>query len=136
VRGTQWLTSERTNGTLFRVVEGVVQVREFASGRLVTLHAGEEFLARPACASRRSFQIRLRLDPTQVRSVLVLVRGKRVKVRRGSRLTAPIDLRGAPEGPVKVKIRVRTFDGRVLTGTRTYRTCENAVRVPQNPPEL
>jgi hypothetical protein len=136
VRGTQWLTSERTNGTLFRVVEGVVQVREFATDRLVTLRAGEEFLAKPACVSRRAFRIRLRVAPSLIRDVVVTVRGKRVKVRRGSRLTAPIDLRGAPGGKVNVRIRVRTADGRVLTGARTYRTCLNDVRVPQNPPEL
>lgn len=136
VRGTQWLTSERTTGTLFRVVEGVVEVREFATGRVVTLHAGEEFLAKPACVSRRAFRIRLRVDPSLISHVVVTVRGKRVKVRRGSRLTAPVDLRGAPGGKVNVRIRVRTADGRVLAGERTYRTCVNDVRIPPAPPEL
>ncbi len=137
VRGTQWLTSERSDGTFFRVVTGVVQVREFASKKLVTLRAGDEFLARPACASKREFQIRLRIPRgTTIRSATVLVRGKRVKVRRGERLTAPVDLRGAPEGPVTVRIRVTTSDGRVLTGKRRYITCTSAQRVPDNPPEL
>ena len=137
VRGTRWLTSERSDGTLFRVAEGVVQVREFASKKLVTLRAGEEFLARPACASKREFQIRLRVPRgTTIRSATVTVRGKRVKVRRGSRLTAPVDLVGAPEGPVTVRIRVTTSDGRVLRGTRRYITCTSDRRVPANPPEL
>lgn len=137
VRGTRWLTSERADGTLFRVAEGVVRVREFSSKRLVTLRAGEEFLARPACVSRRAFQIRLRVPAgDSIRSAVVTVRGKPVRVRRGSRLTAPVDLRGAPEGPVTVRIRVRTTDGRVLTGTRRYITCTSERRVPENPPEL
>ncbi len=137
VRGTRWLTSERSDGTLFRVTEGIVEVREFASRRLVTLRAGEQFLARPACVSRRAFQIRLRVPAgDSIRSAVVFVRGKRVKVRRGTRLTAPVDLRGVPEGRVRVRIRVRTTDGRILTGTRTYLTCRNTQRVPREPPEL
>ncbi|HWI09186.1 MAG TPA: hypothetical protein VNT54_16915, partial [Solirubrobacteraceae bacterium] len=137
VRGTEWLTSEQALGTLFRVKEGVVQVREFASGRTVTLRAGQEFLAKPACASRRAFRIRLRVAPgATVRSALVIVRGKRVAVRRGRRLTAPIDLRGAPAGVVRVRIRIRTADGRVVTGTRTYRTCRTTRNVPRDPPPL
>jgi hypothetical protein len=137
VRGTEWLTSEQELGTLFRVKEGVVDVREFASGRVVRLRAGEEFLAKPACVSRRSFRIRLRVAPgARVRSAVVLVRGKRVAVRHGRRLTAPVDLRGAPAGKVRVLIRIRTADGRVVTGTRTYRTCRNTTRIPRNPPPV
>ncbi|HUR87244.1 MAG TPA: NHL repeat-containing protein [Solirubrobacteraceae bacterium] len=137
VRGTRWLTSEHSDGTFFRVLEGVVQVREFASKRLVTLLAGDEFLARPACVSKRDFQIRLRVPRGEtIRSAVVTVRGRRVKVKRGSRLTAPVDLRGAPDGPVTVRIRVRTSSGRVLTGTRRYVTCTNIKRLPKEPPEL
>ena len=137
VRGTEWMTSEQALGTMFRVREGVVQVLEFASGRTVTVRAGEEFLAKPACVSRRAFRIRLRVAPgAQVRSAVVYVRGKRVAVRRGRRLTAPIDLRGAPEGIVRVYIRIRTSDGRIVTGRRAYRTCRNTVDIPPNPPPL
>ena len=39
-----------------------------------------------------------------------------------SHKTAPVDLRGMPDRTVTVKIRVRTTDGRILEGTRTYRT--------------
>ena len=137
VRATEWLTSEQALGTLFRVKEGVIQVREFATGRTVTLHAGQEFLAKPACVSRRAFRIRLRVAPgATVRSAVVIVRGKRVAVRRGRRLTAPVDLRGAPEGVVTVRIRIRTADGRVVTGTRTYRTCRTTTTIPREPPPL
>lgn len=137
VRGTQWLTSERIDGTLFRVLEGIVQVREFASKRLVTLTAGEQFLARPACVSRRAFRIRLRVPRGEVvRSAIVTVRGKRVRVLLRRRVTAPVDLRGTRGGRVIVRIRVRTSSGRVLTGTRTYFTCTNTQRIPRELPEL
>ena len=137
VRATEWLTSEQALGTLFRVREGVIQVREFATGRTVTLRAGQEFLAKPACVSRRAFRIRLRVAPgATVRSAVVVVRGERVAVRRGRRLTAPIDLRGAPAGVIRVYIRITTADGRVVTGMRSYRTCRNTVDIPREPPPL
>jgi hypothetical protein len=37
---------------------------------------------------------------------------------------------------VRVLIRIRTADGRVVTGTRTYRTCRNTTRIPRNPPPV
>lgn len=136
VRGTGWVTSEREKGTYFKVTEGSVDVREFATGRTIRLRAGEDFLARPRCASRRYFRIRLRAPVgTAVRKAVVTVDGKRVKVRRGRRLTAPIDLRGLPEGTVKVRIVVVTVTGLRLIGTRTYRTC-SPTPLPGSPPKL
>jgi hypothetical protein len=58
-----------------------------------------------------------------VRRVAVMVNGKTVRVRRGVRLTAPVDLRGVPKGVVSVRITVQTAAGQRITGTRTYRTC-------------
>lgn len=137
VRGTEWLTEERDAGTLFAVGEGVVEVRVFASGRRIVLHAGESFLAKPACVSRRAFRIRLRTrDGAAVRKAVVTVAGKRVKVRRGHRLTAPVDLRGLPAGRVVVRIRLVTIDGRVITGRRLYHTCRDEPLHPSQPPEL
>ena len=46
VRGTFWLTEDRCDGTLFKVTEGVVKVRDFARKRNVTLRAGDKYLAR------------------------------------------------------------------------------------------
>jgi virginiamycin B lyase len=46
VRGTRWLTEDRCGGTLTRVVEGSVVVRERATGKRFILHAGERHLAR------------------------------------------------------------------------------------------
>jgi hypothetical protein len=46
VRGTTWLTEDRCDGTLTRVVSGTVEVRDFALGRTVRVRAGERYLAR------------------------------------------------------------------------------------------
>jgi hypothetical protein len=46
-----------------------------------------------------------------------------VKVVRGRRLRAPVDLRSLPRGRFKVAITVRLADGRSLRGTRRYRAC-------------
>ena len=56
-------------------------------------------------------------------AAFVWVNGKRVATRRGSRITAPINLRGLPKGRYAVKIRVVTSTGQVINGTRRYRTC-------------
>ena len=137
VRGTEWLTEERDDGTLFSVREGVVEVNEFRSGRKVVLHAGESFLTRPPCVSKRAFRIRLRTrDYSDIRRAVVTVNGDRVAVRRGRRLTAPVDLRGMPEARVKVNIRLVTYDGRVISGRRVYHTCRNEPISPSRPPEL
>ena len=42
---------------------------------------------------------------------------------QGKRVTAPVDLRGLPKGRYKVEIRITTSTGRVIKGTRRYRTC-------------
>ena len=41
----------------------------------------------------------------------------------GARLTAPVNLRGLPAGRYAVKIVATTASGRVIQGTRRYRTC-------------
>jgi hypothetical protein len=48
--------------------------------------------------------------------------GRRVKVVRGRRLRAPVDLRSLPRGRIKVAVTVRLADGRSLRGTRLYRS--------------
>ncbi|MBI5104036.1 MAG: hypothetical protein HZB46_03440 [Solirubrobacterales bacterium] len=76
------------------------------------------------CVSRRSFRIRLRIPRgLRVTSADVVVNRKRVKVVKGRRLTAPVDLRNLPKGRFSVKITVRLADGRTISGTRKYRTC-------------
>jgi NHL repeat len=46
VRGTRWLTEDRCGGTLTRVSEGAVVVRDKRTGRRVRVDAGEAYLAR------------------------------------------------------------------------------------------
>lgn len=76
------------------------------------------------CVSRRAFRIRLR-QPSGVTLVraTVSVNGKRVRVLRGRRLTAPVVLRGLPKGRFTVRIVVTTSTGKRLTAQRRYRTC-------------
>ncbi len=45
-RGTFWLTQERCNGTLTKVYEGAVVVRNRKTGKRVTVRAGKRYLAR------------------------------------------------------------------------------------------
>jgi hypothetical protein len=45
VRGTRWLVQDRCDGTLTRVVRGIVAVRDFKRGRTVVLRAGQSYLA-------------------------------------------------------------------------------------------
>jgi hypothetical protein len=86
------------------------------------------------CVSRRNFRIRIRRQRRGVTlvSAAVAVNGRRVAVRRGARLTAPVDLRGLPRGRFTVRISALTADGRAISGTRRYRTC--ARRGPPNEP--
>jgi hypothetical protein len=76
------------------------------------------------CVSRRAFRIRIRKRRGRsYTSASVFLNGRQVAVRRGTRVTAPINLRGLPKGRYTVKIVVVTTSGEVITGTRRYRTC-------------
>lgn len=77
------------------------------------------------CVSRRAFRIRIRRRRGRVyTTVQVFLNGRQVLVRRGARITAPINLRGLPRGRYTVRIVVVTTTGEVIAGTRRYRTCE------------
>jgi hypothetical protein len=45
VRGTKWLTQERCDGTLTRVVRGVVKVKNLHTGKTVTVTGGHSYLS-------------------------------------------------------------------------------------------
>jgi hypothetical protein len=78
------------------------------------------------CVSRRNFKIRVKKvkgGDTVVKAT-VLVNGKKVKVVRGRRLTAPVKLTGLPKGQFKVQVVSKTAKGKTVKDTRTYRTCE------------
>jgi hypothetical protein len=47
VRGTKWVVIDQCNGTLTRVVRGVVSVRDEVKHKTVILRAGKQYLARP-----------------------------------------------------------------------------------------
>ncbi len=78
-----------------------------------------------ACVSKRNFTITLRSPRgTRLRSAVVTVAGRRVKVRRsGGRLKAVVDLRGKAAGRVTVRIVARTTRGKTVRSSRVYRTC-------------
>ena len=46
VRGTKWLTEDRCDGTLFRVKQGAIEVRDFGRRAKVLLTRGKSYLAR------------------------------------------------------------------------------------------
>jgi hypothetical protein len=46
VRGTKWLVQDRCDGTITRVLRGVVRVRDFRARKTVSLRAGQSYLAR------------------------------------------------------------------------------------------
>jgi hypothetical protein len=46
VRGTKWLTLDRCDGTLTRVLRGIVRVRDFRARKNVDVRAGHTYLAR------------------------------------------------------------------------------------------
>jgi hypothetical protein len=47
VRGTRWVVADRCDGTLTRVTEGAVIVRDLVRGRRKLVEAGERYLVRP-----------------------------------------------------------------------------------------
>jgi hypothetical protein len=46
VRGTKWLTRDRCDGTLTKVVRGIVSVRDFTRKKTIKVRAGHSYLAR------------------------------------------------------------------------------------------
>ena len=46
VRGTKWVVTDRCDGTLTRVKQGSVLVRDFKRKRNVVVRAGKQYLAR------------------------------------------------------------------------------------------
>jgi hypothetical protein len=76
------------------------------------------------CVSRRDFDIHvIQIKGLVYRQVSVEVNGHTVSVVRGSRIGAPVDLRGLPKGRYTVRIAVTTTSGRRITATRSYHTC-------------
>jgi hypothetical protein len=76
------------------------------------------------CLSRRHFTLHVRHLPGLVyKQVTVELDGRQLRVLRGRRISANIDLRGLPKGYYTVRISVLTTTGRTISGTRAYHTC-------------
>lgn len=75
------------------------------------------------CISRRFFRIRVpkRYWPTVVGVTVRMP--KTTRILRKKPWGTIVDLRGLPKGTFKVRITALTVTGKVLRGTRTYRTC-------------
>jgi hypothetical protein len=58
VRGTRWLTVDRCDGTLTRVTDGSVAVRDYARHRTVVVRAGHSYVAKSRKALRRQRLLR------------------------------------------------------------------------------
>jgi acyl-homoserine lactone acylase PvdQ len=80
-----------------------------------------------ACSSRRRFRIRIhRIGGLRIQSAAVFVNNQRVRVIRGRRLRAWVDLVHLPKGVFQVKVIIRGMRGRRsvrLTDVRRYHTC-------------
>jgi hypothetical protein len=120
-----------TNAAGWRVAPGCYAIRVGSSSRDLPLQgtvsrggarcaAGAVAVTPRACTSRRLLTIRL---PRGLRSATVKVNGKRVKVLRGRRLRARIDLRGLKRGQATVRVTGRTARGHTIRQTRRFRTC-------------
>jgi beta-glucosidase len=82
-------------------------------------------VAGPGCKRARSVRIRLgRLRASQVRSVTIHVRDARTRTVRGPRRSVRVRLPKSSRA-TRVRLVIRTTDGRRLTIRRTYRGCTN-----------
>ena len=53
VRGTRWLTEDRCDGTLFKVTEGAIDVRDNTRRKTVRLKRGKSYLAKAGAAKKK-----------------------------------------------------------------------------------
>jgi beta-glucosidase len=76
------------------------------------------------CLSRRTVTLRLRgLRGRRLRSVTVLVNGRRVRVRHGGGRRLTLRFAGRPKGIVRVRLVLRARSGARAVDRRTYRLC-------------
>lgn len=113
------ITTPRGEGVLGQLAGGPPLVGSDADQQ-----PGVELPPARRCRSRGNFVIHLRQPHRgRIRRAAVFVKGRRVKVVRGRRLRARVDLRGLPKGTYRVRIVLVTTTGRRVVGTRRYRTC-------------
>ena len=87
--------------------------------------AGNSDTPKPsACVSRRVIKLHFRVAPrTKARRVQLTVTGQKQRTLRRTARSATIDLRGVTAPTVTVTVKIRTTRGKLVTDTRTYKTC-------------
>jgi CSLREA domain-containing protein len=76
-----------------------------------------------SCISKRSLRITVHTPKgSKVKGVVIRIGGRKVGSAKSAR-TIPISLKGLRRGSFVVKVEVTLSDGRVIKGSRTYRTC-------------
>jgi hypothetical protein len=80
------------------------------------------------CTSRRSVLIHMPRH-IRVKRVTVTAAGRKMKVLRGKRVRAIVDLHGLYKSRYTIKIRIVTRDGRILHRNRRFWTCTKATAV-------
>ena len=75
------------------------------------------------CISRRTLRLTVRAPKgAKLKSAEVRLGKRKVKtVRKAGKVT--VSLKGLPRGAFVVRVKVTLTDGRIVTGSRTYRTC-------------
>lgn len=76
------------------------------------------------CISRRTMKITVRSPKggPKVKTAQARIGGRKAKTRRGAGAIT-LSLKGLPRGTFVARVKVTLTDGRVVNGTRTYRTC-------------
>lgn len=84
--------------------------------------------SRLPCQSRRRFTVTVAPPKgARLRSTTVLLRGRKLAARRaGKGFTVVLDLRRRPLGVYALRIRSRTTAGKLVTATRSFRTCSSS----------
>jgi len=92
--------------------------------RATTGTSGTSGTPAPACTSKRTvFVMVKRAFRGRVRSVQVLVDGRRVATLRGGKNSTRLSFAGRRKGPVRVQLVMRLKDGRRVTDTRPFQVC-------------
>ena len=77
-----------------------------------------------SCTDRRRFRLRFKAPRGQrLRSAVVFVDGRRVKVVRGRALRRPVKLRGLRRGRARVDVTLVTAKGKRIHRSKRYRFC-------------
>ncbi len=86
-----------------------------------------------SCISKRSMRITVHTPKgSKVKGVVIRIAGRKVGSAKSAR-TIPISLKGLKRGRFVVKVQVTLSDGRVIKGSRTYKTCAKKAAKKKKP---